>query len=84
VRLTGGSTLSGLSSSSVARSVRAPWPEPTTPRGRRRRGAVAFGRGVSVRRCGDGADDHQRLIDGTEKTGEREGEVQRGNSPRGR
>jgi hypothetical protein len=39
VRLTGGSSLSGPSSSSVARTARAPWPEPVTPRGRRRHGA---------------------------------------------
>jgi hypothetical protein len=36
VRLTGASSLSGLSSSSAACSVRAPWPEPPASRGRRR------------------------------------------------
>jgi hypothetical protein len=66
VRLTGGSSFLGLSSSLAARSARVLWPEPATPRGRRRRGAVAVGRGVSVRRLGAG--DHRRLIDGTEKT----------------
>jgi hypothetical protein len=45
--------LSGPSSSSVARTTRAPWPEPVTPRGRRRHGVVAVGRGGlgSTARC---------------------------------
>jgi hypothetical protein len=84
MRLTSGSSLLGLPSSLAARSARVPWPEPATPHGRRRREAVAVGRGVSVRRhgAGAGAGDHRRLIDRTEKTWEREGEVRRGNSPR--
>jgi hypothetical protein len=61
--------LSGPPSSSVARTARAPWPELVTPRGRRGHGAVAVGRRVSVRRRGTDTDDHQRLIDGTKKTG---------------
>jgi hypothetical protein len=36
---------------------------------------------VSVRRRGTSTGDHRRLIDGTEKTGEIEKEVRRGNSP---
>jgi hypothetical protein len=44
--------------------------------------AVAVGRGISVQWHGTGADDHRRLINGTEKTREREGEVRWGNSPR--
>jgi hypothetical protein len=75
----GGSSLSGPLSTLVTRTGRAPWPEPATPRGRRRHKAVAVGWGVSVRRRGTG--DHQRLTDGTEKMGEREKKVQRGNSP---
>jgi hypothetical protein len=41
----GGSSLSGPSSTMVARTARAPWPEPSTPHGWRRHGAVAVGRG---------------------------------------
>jgi hypothetical protein len=73
VTLTGGSTLSGLPSSSASRTARAPWLEPTTPRGLRRHGAVAVGRGVLVRWRGTDTGDHRRLIDGTEKSGERRG-----------
>jgi hypothetical protein len=80
-RLTGGSSLSGPLSSLVARTERAPWPKPTTPRGRRRHRAVVVGRGVSVQRRGTDTGDHRRLIIGTEKTGEREKEVRRRNSP---
>jgi hypothetical protein len=43
-RLTGGSSLSGPSSSLVTRTARAPWPKPATPRGQRRHGAVVVGR----------------------------------------
>jgi hypothetical protein len=38
VRLSGGSSLSGLPSSSATHLVRVPWPEPATLRGRRRHG----------------------------------------------
>jgi hypothetical protein len=48
VRLAGGFSLSGPPSSSTTRTERAPWPEPATPRGRRRHVAVAVGRGVLV------------------------------------
>jgi hypothetical protein len=82
MRLTGGSSLSRPQSSSVARTAQALWPEPVTPRGRRRHGAVAVGWGVSVRRRCTDTGYNQRLIDGIEKIGEREGEVRRGNSPR--
>jgi hypothetical protein len=78
----GGSSLSGPSSTSTARTAQAPWPEPATPCGRRRHGATAVGKATSVRRRGTGTDDHRRLIDGTEKMGEREENVRRGNSPR--
>jgi hypothetical protein len=47
-RLTGGSSLSGPPSTLVACTTRAPWPEPVTPHGRRRHGAVAVGQRVSV------------------------------------
>jgi hypothetical protein len=56
-RLMGGSSLSGSPSCLAARTARAPWPEPATPCGRRRHGAVAVGRGVSVRRHGTGTGD---------------------------
>jgi hypothetical protein len=79
--LTGGSSMSGPQPSLVVCTARALWPEPVTPRGRRRHGAVAVGRGVSVLLRGTGTGDHRRLIDGTEKMGEREKEVRRGNSP---
>jgi hypothetical protein len=39
------SSLSGPSSTLVARMVQAPWPEPATLRGRRRHKAVAVSRG---------------------------------------
>jgi hypothetical protein len=55
----GGSSLSGLPSTLVARTARVPWPEPVTPRGRRKHGAVAVGLGVSVRQRGTGTDDHR-------------------------
>jgi hypothetical protein len=80
-RLTGGSSLSGPPSTSAARTARAPWPEPATPRRRKRHGATTVGRAVSVRRRGTGTDDHRRLIDGIEKMGDREEKVRRGNSP---
>jgi hypothetical protein len=44
-RLTGGSSLLGPPSTLVARTARAPWPEPATPSGQRRHEAVAVGRG---------------------------------------
>jgi hypothetical protein len=45
VRLMGRYSLSGSSSSFVVRATRAPWPEPATPRGRRRHVAVAVAPG---------------------------------------
>jgi hypothetical protein len=45
----------------------------------KRHRAAAVGRAVSVQWRGTGTDDHQRLIYGTEKMGEREEKVQRGN-----
>jgi hypothetical protein len=45
-------------------------------------GVVVVGRGVSVRQRGAITSDHRRPIGGTEKMGEREGEVRWRNSPR--
>jgi hypothetical protein len=81
-RLTSGSSLSGLPSTSALRIARAPRPEPATPRGRTGHEAAAVGGADSVRRRGTGTDDHRRLIDGTEEMGEREEKVRWGNSPR--
>jgi hypothetical protein len=67
--LTGGSSLSGPPSTSAVRTVRAPWPEPATLRGRLGHGAAAVGRAYSVGRRGTGTDDHRRLIDRTEEMG---------------
>jgi hypothetical protein len=70
VRLTGGSPLSRLPSSSAARSARASWLEPVTPHGRKGHGAVAVGQGVLLQRRGVVTGDHR-----TEGIEEREGEV---------
>jgi hypothetical protein len=81
VRLMGGFSLSRLPSSLATRSARAPWLELATPHMRRRARGGCIWPGVLERRRGAITDDHRRLIDGTEKTVEGEGEVWRGNSP---
>jgi hypothetical protein len=59
----GGSPLSGLPSTSVARSVRAPWPEPATSRGQTRAWAVAVGRRTPARRR-DAGDRRRQINEG--------------------
>jgi hypothetical protein len=65
----GVSSLLGLTSTSVVRTTRAPWPEPATLRGQTGHDAAAVGQADSVRRRRTGTDDHWRLIDGTEEMG---------------
>jgi hypothetical protein len=74
---------SGSSSTSTARTAWAPWPEPVASRGAEKdMGAVAVGRRAPTRRRSAVASVHQLLLNEEGRTGEREREVRRGNSPR--